>query len=182
MIILLGAPGAGKSTQGQMLVDRGKVRWISMGKILRQNIDSQNLEQMKLGKLLDSQEVIQTLSKALQKLGDKPELILDGFPRSVDHAKWLINQINQGVLNVSAMINLFTEESTVKKRLLNRGRLDDNLKVITDRYKIYVDAIWPITKLFKDNKIPVIQIDASQTKEAINQDIVNGLLKLKVNV
>ena len=182
MIILLGAPGSGKSTQGQMLVDRGKVRWISMGEILRQNIKGKNLEHMKLGKLLDSNEVIQTLNEALQKLGDKPKLILDGFPRSVDHAKWLLNQKNQGKINISAMINLFVEESIVKQRLMNRGRLDDNLEVVTDRYKIYIDAIWPITELFKNNKIPVIQINASKTKIAIGRDIIKGLLDLNICV
>jgi adenylate kinase len=182
MIILLGAPGAGKSTQGQMLVDRGKVRWISMGEILRQNIKGEQLQRMKLGKLLDSNEVIEMLSKALHELGDEPELILDGFPRAIDHAKWLINQIKQDKIRISALINLFAKESVVKERLMTRGRLDDNEQVIADRYKIYIDAIRPIAKLLSDAGVPIIEIDASQSPLDTNKDIVDELSMLKISI
>lgn len=177
MIILLGVPGSGKSTQGQMLVERGSLRWISMGEILRSQINDARKEKMLTGKLLGDKEVIEILKNELQQIGDKPELVLDGFPRSVEQAEWLLSQNSQGALNISATINLTADKSVVEKRLLLRGRADDQAATISNRFDIYERTFNPVIKTLRDGKIQIIDINADQTPEAINRDIVAGLQK-----
>ena len=182
MIILLGVPGSGKSTQGQLLAKRGKLRWISMGEILRKQASDKQQEQMKAGKLLNSSEVTKILDEELQSIGDTPELILDGFPRYIDQAEWLLNQRNEHRLKVSAVINLFAEEKVVETRLKLRGRLDDNLKTISNRFNVYKNTALPIIGKLKQGGIVIIEINADQTPEAILDDIVAGLKKQGIEV
>lgn len=175
MIILVGVPGSGKSTQGQLLVGRGKLRWISMGEILRKQAGNKHQEQMKAGKLLASSTVIKLLNEELQKISDNPELILDGFPRSIDQAEWLLSQQAEHKLRLSAVVNLFAAEKVVETRLKLRGRLDDNSKTIRNRFDIYKNKTLPIIDKLEKGGVPIIEINANQTPEAILNDIVAGL-------
>lgn len=175
MIILLGVPGSGKSTQGQLLVERGKLHWMSTGEILRKHVSSEHKKQMKAGQLLDSGEVIKIIDEELQKAGDNPELILDGFPRYIDQAEWLLKQLDKHKLKVSAVVNLFAAEEVVETRLMLRGRLDDDSKAISKRFDIYNNTALPVIEKLRQGGIPIIQINADQTRTAILNDIVVGL-------
>jgi len=175
MIILLGGPGTGKSTQGQLLVDRGKLRWISMGEIFREKATSEQHQQMQEGKLMDSKETIQLLDVELRELGDNPELVLDGFPRYKDQAEWLLEQHSTNRLRVSAVINLCAAKEVVKERLMSRGRADDSEETISNRFDVYEQTSRPAVGVLKDGGIPVLQINADQAPEEILNDIVAGL-------
>jgi len=175
MIILLGVPGSGKSTQGQLLADRGKLKWISMGEILREKASPEQKQRMASGNLLGSQETIDILMPVLSELGDQPELILDGFPRNVEQAKWILDQAKNGALKVSALVHLFAEEPVVEKRLMARGRSDDTPQTIANRFNIYQQTFQPVIELLKNGGVPILEIDADQTPQAILQDIVKAL-------
>jgi adenylate kinase len=176
MIILMGNPGSGKSTQGQLLADRQKIRWVSMSDILRRNVhDEQSLTKMHTGELLSDTAVFDALSKGLTELSDKPELVLDGFPRSLAQSKWLLKQVAAGKITVSAVINLVIDKKAVAKRLLKRGRIDDDLAKIEKRLKIYEKTYSPITQTLKDNQITILEINGDQTPQAIHEDILKSL-------
>ena len=66
-----------------------------MGEIFRQKATAEQRKQMLEGKLLDSKQTIKLLDLELDELGDKPELILDGFPRYKDQAEWILQQHNE---------------------------------------------------------------------------------------
>jgi adenylate kinase len=180
MIIFLGVPGSGKSTQGQMLLERGKLHWISTGEILREKASTAQKERMLKGKLLDSQEMIDILETELQKLGDTSELILDGFPRNLEQAQWLVEQNKKGLLKVSALVHLFADESVVEKRLLARGRVDDSSETIANRFNVYQKTFQPIIGLLKNNGISILEINADQTPEEILNDIVDKLASVGI--
>ena len=175
MIILLGGPGTGKSTQGQLLVDRGKLRWISMGEIFRQKATPEQRQQMLEGKLLDSQQTIKILSLELAELGDNPELILDGFPRYKDQAEWILKQHNEKKIKLSAVINLYAEKEVVKARLMSRGRADDSEETISKRFDAYEQTSLPAIEVLKTGGIPILQINADQSPEEILDDIIKSL-------
>lgn len=180
MIILLGVPGSGKSTQGQFLADRGHLKWISMGEILRNSASDGQKQRMLTGELLASQETIDILKPQLISLGDNPELVLDGFPRNIEQAHWLLDQQKSGDIRLSALIHLFAEESVVEKRLMARGRIDDTPDTIANRFDIYQKTFQPIIELLKDNGVTILEINADQTPEAILEDIVKALSSIGV--
>lgn len=180
MIILLGVPGSGKSTQGQFLSERGKLKWISMGEILRHKADKKQKERMLKGELLDSQETIEILHAELKELGDKPELVLDGFPRYPEQAEWLLDQSSKGLVKLSALIHLFADESVVEKRLMARGRIDDTPATIANRFEIYQQTFQPIIALLKSNGVNILEINADQTPDEILRDIVEALASVGI--
>lgn len=182
MIILLGVPGSGKSTQGELLVKRGKVKWFSVGDILRNQMFGKHKNKMQTGKLLDDSDVIEILQKEIQRIGDNPELVLDGFPRSIPQTKWLLTKQSDDELHISAVVHLFAEESVVEKRLMSRGRYDDTPETIANRFDIYQKTFQPIIKSLKNDGVRVLEINADQTPEAIHLDIAKGLNKMQVKV
>ena len=180
MIILFGSPGSGKGTQAQFLVKRGKLSWLSTGEILRSRADKAHGDQMLAGKLIDDNEIIAILSENLAKIKDKPEILLDGFPRNVNQTQWLIKQNADGKHKISAVINLTVPQDVVEARLLLRGRQDDQLSTISNRFKIYDDTFLPIINNLKTAGIPIVDINANQTRQAILKDIILGLKKVGI--
>ena len=175
MIILLGVPGSGKSTQGQLLVDRGKLRWISMGDIFRKKLSDEQKQKMLSGHLQDTKDTIEILSEELKELGDEPELILDGFPRDLEQAEWLLAQHEVKTVNVRAVLYLYADKEVVKDRFLSRGRLDDSVETIMNRFDIYENTSLPAIEKLAQGGVPVLKINAGQTPEAILEDIVSAL-------
>jgi len=53
MILIMGPPGAGKSVQAKLLEKDGKVKWISTGKVLRDNVTPEIKEKMLAGEVVD---------------------------------------------------------------------------------------------------------------------------------
>jgi adenylate kinase len=180
MLILLGVAGSGKSTQGQLLAERRNLRWISMGNILRRRADKAQQERMQHGELLDNQETIKILKDELKDDGDDPEIILDGFPRAFEQAVWLVEEHKKHNLKLSAVINLIVAESIVEKRLLDRGRADDNKESIKNRFDIYQKNFKPIIDYLSDNHVPVLEINADQTPELILEDTIDALVNLGI--
>jgi adenylate kinase len=180
MIILLGVPGSGKSTQAELLVGRGKLRWLSMGELFRQKATPAQKEQMLQGRLINSDEAVQLLSQELKELGDEPQIILDGFPRYIDQADWLIKQKNSGNLAVTAVVYLFVDKEVVKERMLLRGRMDDSEDVINKRFEEFEQTSLPAIGVLEANSIPILRINADQAPEKILEDIVEALAKVGV--
>ncbi len=178
MIIFTGVAGSGKSVQGRMLADHLGFPWLSTGEFLRMLVSGQRRHDMVEGKLLEDKEIIQLVQKILTLLGTHQDLVLDGFPRTVAQADWLLNQRKHGQLNIKAVIHLTADEAVVEKRLMGRGRKDDNKAAIRARFNEYQQSILPILEHFKESKVPVHDIDSAQSVEKVFTDI-KAALKVK---
>ena len=182
MIILLGVPGSGKSTQAELLLKRGEFRWLSMGEVFRSKATQEQREKMLKGKLINSQEAIDLLSQELNYLGDKPELVLDGFPRYTSQANWLLEQVRKGLLKITAVIFLYVDKDVVKRRMLLRGREDDSEDVISNRFDEFERTSLPAINKLEKGGIKVLKINADQNPEAISEDIAKELRSIGVSV
>jgi adenylate kinase len=182
MIVLLGVPGSGKSTQAELLIKNGNLRWLSMGEVFRQKATPLQREQMVQGKLIDSQEATRLLASELKDLGDEPPIILDGFPRYTDQAQWLLEQNRQGAVTVKAVVYLFVDKAVVEKRMLLRGRVDDSAETIAKRFDEFENTSLPAIDVLEAGGIPVLKINADQTPEAIFADITKALLSVGIEV
>jgi adenylate kinase len=122
IIVLLGLPGSGKGTQAAILANELKLPHISTGDIFRKmaKADSpeSNLlnEYMQAGKLVPSDLVNQVVTKFL--LGDECKIgcVLDGYPRNLPQAEFLIEHIDA---KISAVF-FDVENEIVVKRILGR--------------------------------------------------------------
>ena len=175
MIIFMGVAGSGKSVQGKLLADQVGLPWVSTGEFLRMLISGQQRKDMLDGKLLDDKQIISLVQKIFSIVDTHHEFILDGFPRTVAQADWLINQSKHGQLHISAVINLQASEVVVHKRLLARGRQDDTDEAIKERFREYQETILPVMEEFKAAGIPVHEINGEQPSEKVHTAIIASL-------
>lgn len=182
MLIILGVAGSGKSTQSQLLAARDGFAWVSMGELLRSVIADERREQMLAGKVLDENEVIQILDAEITRRGDTPELIIDGFPRGLLQAEWLLAQRQAGRFNIRAVIHLHAHRGAVKERLLARGRQDDTEDAIKERFYEYEHTIKPIIHAMSNSGIPIVEVDAEQSPQAVAEEIKADLARVGVDV
>ncbi len=159
MIIFFGPAGAGKSMQGQVLAARKDWRWLSAGQLLRDTRDPQLVEIMQRGDLVPHSAITQIMGDAIKKAGDIDRVILDGFPREVEQAKWLIDSQPEHGRAIDLVVVLEVPREELMKRLGVRGRVDDTPEAIDHRLAIYRQEMYPILALFADNHIPVVHID-----------------------
>jgi len=172
MILLMGVAGAGKSIQGRLLADEHGYAWISSGEIFRVLVTGKRRQQMLEGKLLSDEEVIHLFDKVFELIDITEEFVLDGFPRTIPQADWLLKQVKVGRLKLSSVIHLTASEEVVRERLLARGRQDDTEKAIAERFREYRAVTLPILEHLQQEGIAVCNIDASQTPREVHDEIV----------
>lgn len=172
MIILMGVAGAGKSMQGKILADEHGYAWISTGEILRVLVTGKRRQEMLQGKLLSDEEVTAILDKVFELIDTKQEFVLDGFPRTIAQADWLLGQVHKGRFGLSAVVHLTASEQVVYERLVQRGRVDDTEEAIKKRFDEYRAVTMPILDHFKQEDVLVCDIDASQDPRAVHDAIL----------
>jgi adenylate kinase len=175
MIIFMGVAGSGKSVQGRRLADEMGLPWLSTGEFLRMLISGERRKAMVAGKLLTDSDIIQLVRKIFNLIDTNEEFILDGFPRTIAQADWLLNQVKHEQLKVSAVIHITASEEAVHQRLIERGRPDDHPEAIRERFQEYEQAIKPILEDFKAAGVRVCDINGEQSVEAVHDDIVEAL-------
>lgn len=175
MIIFMGVAGTGKSTQGRKIADELGLPWVSTGEFLRMLISGERRKDMLKGELLGDQEIISLVRKIFGVVDTDHEFVLDGFPRTVAQADWLLSQVKHGQLKMTGVIHLTASEEGVKSRLLARGRQDDTEEAIDERFREYEQQALPIIEDFKKAGVPVFDIDAEQSVEQVHDDIAKAL-------
>ncbi len=125
-VIIFGPPGAGKSTQAKLLVDRLPIVAISTGKMLREEVASKTeLGQqvravLERGELVDDDLMVATIRNWLEALPEDKGFLLDGFPRTVEQAQ-MFDAILAGLgRSLTAVIKLQLSVSEAVYRLGGR--------------------------------------------------------------
>lgn len=175
MIVLLGVAGSGKSVQGKLIAKTLKCDYFSTGEFLRQHVDPVIKEKMLTGTLIQDEEVISATEDALLSNGHNKEFVLDGFLRTLRQAEWLVKEVAEGKFQTPSVINLRAQPETIVKRLLNRKRPDDQIDIIKKRLNEYNIAILPIINILESAGIEVHDINANNSVEEVNLDIMKIL-------
>lgn len=175
MIILTGVAGAGKSMQGKMFADEHGYAWISTGEILRVLVTGKRRHEMLQGKLLSDEEMINILDTVLNLIAADQEFVLDGFPRTITQANWLLEQVHKKRLSLTAVVNLDASEDVVRDRLMARGRQDDTEEAIAKRFEEYRTVTLPILEHLKQEGVDVYNIDAAAAPREVHDAIVKHI-------
>jgi adenylate kinase len=177
MILLMGIAGSGKGTQGKMLADARGFHLISMGEVLRMYVTGKQRERMLAGELLDDQEIIRIVDQVLTSLPDGEEVLMDGFPRTIPQAEWLMEQVKAGRFELETAFHLVASREAVKQRLVKRGRIDDKDAAIEARFDEYERSTSPLLAWLAANGVDVVDVNAERSVEAVNDDLVKYLQK-----
>jgi len=125
-VILLGAPGSGKGTQAQQLVEKYGFPQISTGDILRKAVkDGTELgvkakQYMDRGELVPDDVILGVIEDRLQQDDCKNGAIFDGFPRTIQQADGLDALLNRIGSNLDLTISLEVPDDAIIKRLTSR--------------------------------------------------------------
>lgn len=165
-VLLFGAPGAGKGTQGKILGSIPGVVHMSSGDMFRGMDPDSRLgkifrEYSTRGELVPDEVTIDLWKEHVGKLRETGRynpltqlLVLDGIPRNVNQARLL-----DGVIDVLKVVHLaFAEEaeaiSRLKKRALKENRADDAKEdVIRRRLDVYRDETRPLLDFYSKERI-----------------------------
>jgi adenylate kinase len=178
MILLMGIAGSGKGTQGKMLADRYGLHLISMGDVLRMYVTGAQRKRMLAGDLLDDDEIIAIVDKVLASITNKALIILDGFPRTIPQAEWLLKQVKRGRFGLDLAIHLRASHDAVRARLLDRGRIDDTAAAIEARFKEYTKSTVPLIDWLRQHGVQVVDVNAERSVETVQKELVNYLDKI----
>lgn len=170
---MMGLAGSGKGTQSQLLAKELNYDYLSTGEYLRTYLSEDRKKEILAGKLVDDQEMITIIRDFLAKT-DK-EVILDGFPRSLEQAKWLLDKHLSGEIQIEALVYLNVPESELIVRLKNRGRADDTEEAIKTRFEEYRKSTSPIIDHYKSSGVKIVEVDGRGTIEQIQKNILDQL-------
>jgi adenylate kinase len=171
----MGIAGSGKGTQGKLLQDTYGFKWMSSGDILRAHLTAERREQMLAGVLVGDEEMIGIWEEALGAIEDKSKCILDGFPRTIAQAEWLMSYSKKSGFSIDELIHLNASREAVISRLNDRGRPDDHGTAIEKRFREYEKSTIPIINWLKENGVRVQEIDGENYVEAVHNDIASKL-------
>lgn len=172
MIVLMGIAGAGKGTQAKMLVDRDNYSLVSTGDLLRTYASEDQHRRMLAGILLRDDEIFSMIGKALDKVPDLNKCVLDGTPRSIAQADWLLEQVKEGHFEIRAVVHIAVDENIVRQRLIGRGRSDDTEAGIAKRFEEYRSNTLPILDYLKGHGIKVCEVDGNQAPDQVHQAVL----------
>ena len=173
-LLFLGPPGAGKGTQAAFLSEANSYLHLSTGELLRKEIDlntdlgRQVKEIMNKGELVSDQTVLEIVKKNLNTYNKG--WILDGYPRNLTQ----VNSLNHVLMNINQPLEIVfyldIPDEILIKRLLLRGRKDDNEKTIKTRLKIYKETTEPLIEYYKNLSL-LKYIKADGDLKTISADI-----------
>lgn len=158
-IVIFGAPGSGKGTQSERIVEKFGVNHISTGEVLRAEIAKQTElgkiadEYISQGQLIPDELIIDILANELDSFEGSNGVIFDGYPRTILQAEALKKMLNERGQDITVMIDLDVPEEELISRLLRRGeqsgRADDNLETIKKRLVVYNTQTAPLKEFYK---------------------------------
>jgi len=161
-IVIFGAPGSGKGTQSDKLIDHYKLFHISTGDVLRDNI-RRGTELGKTakgyidqGQLVPDELIIDILAQVLDENKDKATegVIFDGFPRTIPQAEALEQLLADRGTKIHAVVGLEVPEEELIKRILLRGqqsgRSDDNEETAHKRLDTYHNQTSPLKAYYEE--------------------------------
>ena len=181
-IVLLGKPGVGKGTQGQLLAKKHNLVYISTGKLLRREIANDTEigkivePYMEKGEIVPDEIPIKLIADQIKENTDANGFIFKGFPRTVIQAYILDGLLQRVNMRVSNMIELKLNTLNAIKRLSKRGQNKDTARsydisteLIINRLEQYTEKTEPVVAYYqKQNKNSKINADGTE-EEVFNR-------------
>lgn len=189
IIIILGPPGSGKSTQAKLLASKLRVPSISIGQVLRDAKDANTAIGIGAAKYVEEGElvpskIIEVLTRfRLEEEDCKNGFVLDGAPRKVEEAVVLDDYLNSKGKSVDKVYLISVKRENIIKRLLKRAdlpkseggaRADDNIEDIKVRIREFEDNIEPLEMYYNKSSL-LTEIDGNGTVEDIEHELERDL-------
>ncbi|XP_070038779.1 UMP-CMP kinase 3 isoform X2 [Nicotiana tabacum] len=174
IVFVIGGPGSGKGTQCKRIAQQFGYTHLSVGELLRQEINSGSetgsmiQKIMKEGKLVPSDVTVRLLQQAMRGM-DSDKFLIDGFPRNEENVKTFENLTK---MDPEFVLYLDCPQDEMERRLLtrNEGREDDNIETIRKRFKVFMESTLPAVQYY-ESKGKVKKVDAGKPVDEVFESI-----------
>jgi adenylate kinase len=183
-LVLLGAPGSGKGTQGKLLAAHLGVAHIASGELLRAHVAAGSDLGVEIAACLDRGDLVPddivfaVVAEAVVAASAQGGYILDGFPRTRAQAEQAFELAASVGIAADVAVYLALDDEVARRRLRDRadgGRLDDaNAGVIEHRLQLFHDNMSPILDFYRDRGI-LVTVDAAQPVKDVADAILAAL-------
>lgn len=154
-VVLLGAPGSGKGTQAERIVEQYGICHISTGDLLRGEVAAgtelgkRARTIMESGALVPDEIVLGMIEHRLQSAEAAHGFLLDGFPRNLPQAEALDEMLARLGQPLDAVLFFDVDYGEIMQRLLARQRADDSEETIRKRLQVYEEQTAPLIDHYK---------------------------------
>ena len=175
-ILLFGMQGSGKGTQAKILAEKYNLKIFEMGAELRVMVKSGSDLGNRLksiiesGNLVDDETIMEIVENYLSGLSADDQVLFDGIPRTLPQAKGLLDLLKQHGRQASALYLDVSKEEVVKRMLL-RGRDDDNHEVMEKRIGLFLEQTVPVINMFREQG-NLVEVNGEQSLEAVTSEIL----------
>ncbi|HYE96104.1 MAG TPA: adenylate kinase [Rubricoccaceae bacterium] len=206
-LVFFGPPGAGKGTQAKRLAQQHGLRHVSTGDLLRAareqrtpvGLDAERY--LSAGLLVPDDVVNRLVADALYE-ADYDGVILDGYPRTVEQAEWLLGELRARKAPLDAVVSLRVPEEHIVQRLSRRRtdpetghiyhldfnppppdipeerlhqRDDDQPDSIRKRLEVYRKETYPLEAFFREEGVPFVEVDGVGSLEEVTSRVGKAL-------
>ncbi len=178
LVLLIGPPGSGKSTQGVRVARKWRLPLVSVEELIADNQDA--IRKLRASGVTgiepETDPVINQFFEERLKRGDLTKgAVLDGYPSTKDHGDFLTRMVQAGQLPDPVVIQLEISDEEVRKRMAKvPGR---NMESVEQRLKDYHREM-DMVRLYFPNA-DITSVDGSKKPKRVNKNI-NKLLKSKL--
>lgn len=188
-LIIYGPEGSGKGTQAELLSEKLGLPIFSSGDLVREHAlkDKGKLGEvcrnaLKRGLYVPDEKMYELWQNILKNSRAKRGFILDGFPRTVAQAKFLIKEIKKYNYKIDKVIYLNLSDEEAVKRLAKRGRKlfagsnvnHDDPKRVKERLKIYHRKEKELLELFKKFNL-LSEVNADKSVEEVFAGVLRAI-------
>jgi adenylate kinase family enzyme len=197
VFIFIGRSGCGKGTQAKLLMDHLKANdksreslYIQTGAELREFIKGDSITQ-KICKQIYTNGGLQPeflavytwIKLLVDRYTGNEHIIFDGTPRKFHEAGVIDSTIDFYKFGTPHVINIDISHEEAKKRLMARGRMDDDEKDIEKRLSWYNTDVAPAIEFFQENsRYHFHRIDGQQSVDGVTKDIMSSLGAVGLNI
>ncbi|GAB0097640.1 UMP-CMP kinase [Sergentomyia squamirostris] len=189
IVFVLGAPGSGKGTQCEKIVEKFGYVHLSAGDLLREERNREGSEygemienHIRNGKIVPVDVTCALLENEMNrniKEYGKENFLIDGFPRNQDNLDGWNRRMSEKA-NLKFVLVFNCPEDVCVDRCLNRGksgsnRSDDNIESLKKRFVTFVNDSLPIINHYKTQDL-VRELDATKSPDEVF-DHVNTLFQ-----
>ena len=181
-LILLGAPGAGKGTQGVRLARHYGVAHVASGDLLREHVATETPLGKRVatflaeGALVPDDLVLSVVGQAVREAMETGGYLLDGFPRTLAQAERAFEIATRDDLTADAVLFLEISDEEAVQRLVARsatsGRVDDaSVDVIRHRLEVFHEQTVPLLDFYESHD-RLVRVDAGGPPDDVFAEIV----------